>query len=148
MRRDNEPFELCRIFKILYETEFNDKYIICPRDLRAAKELYALNGDLQRSEIVEPAKRYLSDKFWTDRNHPAYGLFEHFMQYAIDRKPKPKGPKPPERTLVVVCSDCGSEHDAHQLCPKCYPELTGDRGTAFDAVNQMLSKHPSKRGRP
>lgn len=48
--------------------------------------------------------------------------------------------KPQSSLPIIRCSDCGTEHDPHQICPKCNPEVTGDKESALKAI-EGLAQH-------
>lgn len=113
----NDAVALCGVFKRCWEANgrySGEFYAITQRDRGSAKQLMQLNPDLTLGEVAVRAHRYLGAEFWAVRMHPAYGLFEHFSEYAVARKPH--AAEADKRGPMIYCSTCETNHHAYEKC--------------------------------
>jgi hypothetical protein len=112
----SKPFDLCQIFKQLWEAHPRNKgRIFGPtgRDLKAAKELCDLNEwDELLSEIEPRFKLFMDSDFagWKEANYPAWGLFTQWNRYL------PKAQRREVNRPRIHCSLCEQNHYADEPC--------------------------------
>lgn len=106
MSSKSKPYDLCLIYKTVYERERKRNYFISGRDLKEAKVFLELNDDLDTALVETHAIQYWKNKqdFWAAKDFPAFGLWMQFNENA-----------PKVRARVKrYCSFCCSEHYADE----------------------------------
>ena len=110
----NEPHtitNLCAVYRALWDREFAPKRCVISKvDMRAAKDLLALNPELEVGVITEAFPRYARDEYWRAQGCPAGGLFRNLSRYQGRPAAKPW-------SNMIACSSCGTTHHAEAPCP-------------------------------
>jgi len=107
------PYDACLIYKTVYERVRGRGYTIAGRDLKEAKTLIDLNSDIDLASIEHHALEYFKgkNKFWADKEFPAYGLFMQFNENAPRVQKK----------VREYCRECFSEHYTDEPCRSVQP---------------------------
>jgi hypothetical protein len=113
MKANNPVYDLCLVYKTVYERTRKRDYTIGGRDMREAKTLLELNSDVEPDKVESYALEYFKGKndFWKAKEFPAYGLFMQFNEYAPKKVVSGK-----PRSVVIECSTCNSTHEADEKC--------------------------------
>jgi len=111
-------YEMCKVFKSLYEEKFSGFYCITPVDAKVAHEFWVLNGELAEEQMRPHAMNYFADEFegWSERRWPAWLFFKHFNSFAprIEKPTVKVGQHTHE--LVIHCTRCNRNHRANEDC--------------------------------
>ena len=133
----NDVQRVCAVFATLWQgipSLRGKKYFITKRDRGAAKALMQGGQVVQTSEVVERFRSYAKSAFWSGRNFPAYGLFDHFSEFL----PVVYGERATSTpALVIECFLCGRSHHADSSCNA--EDLPGLKaGGTFSTVEEAL----------
>ncbi len=104
------PYDLCMVYKAIWEKENGGRYFITPVDLKWAKDFLMLNGEVTQAEVEANAKRYFQEDFWANQGYPASGLFRNWNSFT------PKTERPVVRKSTYHCVECGQDHPISEKC--------------------------------
>jgi hypothetical protein len=115
----SRPFDLINsLFRPVWEAKYKERYRATGQDLKEAKQFLELNDDIfdEIPDFQEHAVEYLKSNWqgWVEQKHPCHGFLRNYNTFA-PRKVKEQV----RRIQMIACPDCGMNHPATELCPKC-----------------------------
>ena len=140
MRKSNPVYDLCLIYKTVYERERKKAYHIVGRDFKEAKTLLELNSDLDMKLVESHAIEYFKggNDFWSHKEFPAYGLFMQFNEYQ---------PPPPPKRIKRYCNFCFTEHftdEPHARVQLARPETIKETKQAIVKLIESAKYEPKE----
>ena len=140
-RKPSHQEIILKDFKFSWDKEHapEEYFIQWGRDMKAATELIEM--DIPPDTYQERKMAYLRSPKWWEMCRHSFGAFVHnFNQFVPDKRRRETSQPIIRRELRVFCSECDTEHNAYELCPKCYPVVEGDKETAIKAIEKLTNQ--------
>ena len=138
----NIYYQVFKMYAEHYEREYGEEFYPQKHHFKQCKDFLDVQEGFKPIPLDEVARRlpiFFADPYWRGCKHNITKFFEHFHRF-IPEKARRKAPPTIRRELRVFCSDCDTEHNEYELCPKCYPVVEGTKDDALKAI-EGLAKH-------
>ena len=138
----NIYFQVFEMYGKHYKREYGEEFYPQKHHFKQCKDFLDVQEGFKPIPLDEVERRlpiFFADPFWRGCKHNITKFFEHFHRF-IPERARHKAPPTIRRELRVFCSECDTEHNAHELCPKCYPVVEGDKETAIKAIEKLTNQ--------
>ena len=138
----NIYYQVLKMYADHYEKEYGEEFYPQPHHFKQCRDFLDVQEGFRPIPLDEVARRlpiFFQDPFWRKCKHNISKFFEHFHRF-IPEKARRKASPMIRRALRVFCSDCDTEHNEYELCPRCHPVVEGTKDDALKAI-EGLAKH-------
>ena len=122
MRKQSEEAKILDDFAHDWEERVGSKYFInWGKEVKFAQDLIAMS--LTPDEYTARKKAYFAEARWWEYGKWGFATFVNNINKLVTLQPK-KVIHIKARVIMIACAECGAEHKATEVCPKCEPIST------------------------